>query len=421
MINITRTPFRLLNLLIALLLAVIPLAAVVAAPGSTPTRTISDLYQLEKLTNTELSGFLPNVTTSLQYEDNVRRAPEPFAQNDTRLALRPDLPLLWNFGTHKAGLSYEGEYAQYAQESELNYNDHAINSVALFDHSSRLKTALEFGHNRGHNIPDDNNVAANLTSALDRWKENHAAALVGYGSRASQGQLVSKVSYQERNYLNNSQLFLDAEKSGLSSIFYYRLAPKTRIPFEISVDHYDYKKIDDPTFSLNNNEYKYLTGISWEATAKSTGIFQVGLLDKRYDNPLFDSTSVLMFRLDSILKPNSYTAIKFGALRDTQESLQALSKAYIQNHLRAEVSHKATPLTTLLLGTLYTAAETDDAQPIREKRYHLRLEVRYSLATWLEVAAAYRHAVRNSDIDSLDYKTNLFMVSAETKLGVSPP
>lgn len=360
------------------------------------------------------SGFQPRIDAQLQYEDNVRRTPEQNKQSDSILVLKPNLPLRWDYGKHKLDLTYKGEYAQYFDDKTLDYNDHKLSSRLLLDHSLRLNSEFELGYIREHDIPDDNNVVANPTAEPNKWKEGYAKASLSYGKPSSQGQIITKLERKQRSYTNNNQQFLDNDRTELSGAFYYRIAPATRIPIELSITNYDYTNTG-PATDPSSNAYKIMTGVTWEATAKSTGIFQLGLLDKKYDNSLFKDTSILMFRLDGVWKPNTYTKLVFGAIRDTQESLQAFSKAYIQNHIHTEITHMMTPRTALLLGVLYTNAKTDDFTAIKDNRFKFRLEAKYSLLRWLTIGAGYKYTERDSDLNNLDFKTNIFMLEARAQ------
>lgn len=363
---------------------------------------------------TDSSGFQPRITTQLQYEDNVRRAPEQSEQSDSILIVKPILPLLWDFGKHKLDLTYKGEYGQYYDQDILNYNDHQLSSRLLLDHNNRFNTEYELGQIRDHFTPDDNNVVANLTTTSNRWQENYAKAKLSYGSASSQGQITTKLDYKQRSYINNNQQFLDVDITGLTNTFYYRVAPHTRIPTELSISNQDYQNTT-PANDPSSHEYRLLTGVTWDASAKSTAIFQLGLLERSYDNNLYKDTSILMLRLDGAWKPNTYTNITFGAIRDTQESLQANSKAYIQNHIHTEMTHMATARTAFIVGALYTKAKTDDVSAIRDDRINLRLQTKYSLLHWLKIGAGYTYTARNSDLNSLDFKSNVIMFDAQAQ------
>ncbi|VAW85184.1 hypothetical protein MNBD_GAMMA17-1780 [hydrothermal vent metagenome] len=360
------------------------------------------------------SGFQPEIDIQLQYEDNVRRTPEQNKQSDSILVVTPKLPLLWDFGNHKLDLAYNGDYAQYSDQEALNYNDHYLNSNLLLDHSSRLNTEYELGYIREHDIPDDNNVIANLTAEPNQWKENYAKVSLSYGNSSSQGQIITRFEHKKRSYKNNNLRFLDANRTGLSGTFYYRIAPNTRIPFKLGITRYGYQNTI-PATDPSSNEYSYLTGLTWDATAQSTGTLQLGLLEKKYDNSQFEDTSIFIIRLDNVWKPNTYTKVVFGAIRDTQESLQAFSRAYIQNRLHTEVSHMVTPRTALLLGIRYTIAKTDDLAAINDDRVNIRLEAKHSLRRWLNIGAAYKYVERDSNLNSLDFKTNIFMLNIQAQ------
>ncbi len=350
------------------------------------------------------SGFQPEIEIQQRYEDNVRRAPEQNKQNDSILILKPDFPLLWDFGKHTLNLTYKGEYAQYSDQKTLNYSSHYLSSHLLLDHNHRLNTEYKFGYIRERDIPGDNNVLANLTAEPNQWKEKYAKTRLLFGKNTSQGQIITRLEYRQRRYTNNNQQFLDRNKASLSSSFYYRIAPNTRIPFEISITDYDYQTATN----LSNNEYRYLTGITWDVTAKSTGIFQFGLLEKKYDNPLFKDTSIVIVQLDGEWKPNTYTKIMFGTLRNSQESSQVFLPAYIKKQLYSEITHMITPRTRLFLDARYTAAKANNSAAISNDWVNIRIEAEHNLLRWLYASIGYNFVERNSGQDDFNFKTNIF-------------
>ncbi len=360
------------------------------------------------------SGFQPRISAQLQYEDNVRRTPDQNKQSDSVLIIKPKLPLLWDFGKHKLNLAYNGEYGQYFDQQILNYNDHKLSGHLLLDHNTRLNSEYELGYVREHDIPDDNNVVANLTAAPNQWKENYAKTKLTYGTPASTGQLMTNLIYKQRSYTNNSLQALDANRLSLTGTFYYRIAPKTRLPFEVSLTNYDYQNTSR-AFDPSSKEYKYLTGVTWDASAKSTGIFQLGLLKKNYDNNLYEDTSIVIIRLDTVWEPNTYTKIVMGATRDTRESFQINTKPYVQNHIQTKITHRVTPRTTLLFGARYTAAKTDGLAALKDNIVKVRLEVKHSLLLWLNASAGYKYVERDSNQNRLDFKSNIVMLKIEAQ------
>ncbi len=362
------------------------------------------------------TGFQPQLATQLQYEDNVRRAPAQNEQSDLLLLIKPTLPLLWGFGKHSLDLTYKGAYGQYQDQNILNYNDHRLTTKLLLDHSIRLNSEYEMGQIRDHNTPDDNNVTANLTTTTNRWRENYAKITLSYGNPSSRGQLITKLNHKQLRYTNNNQQFLDLNSTTITGMFYYRVAPKTRIPFELSTTNIDYQNTN-PTVDPSSNEQNLLTGITWDISTISTALFQIGALNRNYNNSLYKDTSILMLRLDGTWKPNSYTNITIGAIRDIQESLQANSKAYIQNHIHTEITHMTTPRMAFIVGAFYTSAKTDDLNVISENRLNLRLQTQYSLLPWLHLSATYNHTARDSDLNIFDFTSNAIMFGAQAQFG----
>ncbi|MCP4410888.1 MAG: outer membrane beta-barrel protein [Gammaproteobacteria bacterium] len=362
------------------------------------------------------SGFHTNVEIQLLYDDNVRAVIDELKESDEIFVVNPDLAWIWLYGKHRFDLGYRGNYGFYFDDSILNYDDHRLTAHALLDHTYRLNTELQFGYVRDHDPPGQTNALPNLVSEFDKWRDWNVLGKLYYGRDDSKGQIVAQLDYSVRQYINNNQEFRDYDKLVTTGTFFYRITPDTRLLFEASLADSDFQNKSSIGASQSNKEFRSLTGVTWDITAITTGIFKIGYLDKQHDSSTFSDLSGLTFRLDGIWKPNTYTKISFGAVRDTQDSAQQFSGAFVKNTVRAEVRHAITPRIALVGGLRYGRDEFDDILGREDTRWDARGGVRHSLLRWLEIGVEYRYLERESTVDIFDFKSNIFMITAGTKL-----
>ncbi|MBA1332098.1 hypothetical protein QQ73_13570, partial [Candidatus Endoriftia persephone str. Guaymas] len=202
---------------------------------------------------------------------------------------------------------------------------------------------------------------------------------------------------------------------GAVGTFYYRVAPKTRMLFEIDLTDYNYQNNDASSNNQSSQQYQYLAGVTWEATAKTTGIFKIGYRNKNYDNKNLADLSGLAIWLDGAWKPNTYTKITFGASQDTQESAQSSSSGYVRRYLKTGLSHAITPRTKITAKLKYGNDEFNDNSNRKDDRLNASLSVEHSLLRWLDVSIAYRHEKRDSSLDIYDFSANIFMLTVSTR------
>ncbi len=364
----------------------------------------------------ENPGFNWNLGAGLFYDDNVYRTLDRFEESDTIFVIEPELSWKTQRGKHLFDLSYEGEYAFYSDVTDLNYDDHDLKAHALLDHSYRLNTEYTLGYRRDHDRPGQTDALSIPIGEVDKWRDAYGDFKISYGRSDSKGQIVGQLNYHQRRYTNNNQEFRDYNLVNLIGTFYYRVAPKTRLLFEFDFSDYDFQKYDLLGTNQSNREYRYLTGVTWEATAKTTGIFKIGYRDKNYDYDNFGDLTGLALWLDGIWQPNTYTKVTFRASQDTQNSAQRFSNGYIRRYLRGGIEHGITPRTLLTARAQYGNDTFEGPFNREDDRWYVRLGATHSLRRWLDVSVEYRYEKRDSTLDIYDFDANVFMISANTRL-----
>jgi hypothetical protein len=361
------------------------------------------------------SGFYPNIEVQLLYDDNVRAVVNELKKSDKVFLVNPDLAWILLFGKHRLDFKYKGNYGFYFDDSTLNYDDHRLTARGLLDHSYRVNTEFRAGYVRGHDRPGKTNALPSLLDELDKWRSWNLLGKLYYGRTDSKGQIVVQLDYSTRLYTNNSQEFRNNDKLTPIGTFFYRIAPDTRLLLEASLADFHFPNKNSIGASQSNKELKSLTGVTWDITAITTGTFKIGYLEKRYDNNAFNDISALTFRLNGNWSPNTYTRIAFGAVRDTRDSARQVSGAFIKNSVRAEIRHAITPRTALIGGIKYGIDEFNNALDREDIRWDTKIGVKHDLLYWLEIGAEYRYRERNSTENVFDFRSNIFMVMANTK------
>jgi len=363
----------------------------------------------------EKPGFHWNLGMEYHHEDNVYRTLDPLAESDNIFILKPELAWLGLRGKHRFGLRYKGEYAWYSSVTDLNYDDHDVVALVRLEHNYRLATELTLGYLKTHDVPGQTDAISLPLFEVNKWWDGYGRVRISYGRDDSKGQLVGELAYHERRYTNNWQEYRDYDLTQFTGIFYYRIAPKTRLLFEADLLDYDYRNRDFFGLKQTNFMYRLLAGITWEATAKTSGTFKIGYRDTDYDNPRMADLNGLALSLDGTWKPNTYTRVTFGASQDTQQSAQQLSNGYVRRYLRVGIDHGITARTILSAETLYGNDTFEGPLEREDDRWYLRLGITHSLRRWLDLSIEYRYEERDSNIALYDYDTNIFLVEASTR------
>lgn len=362
------------------------------------------------------AGFTPNLEIQLMHDDNVRATTDDLKESDQTLAINPTLAWQWLVSKHQFDLGYEGGYGFYRDDTELNYNDHSLTAYALLDHSYRLNSEFELGYVLSHDNPGDTDAGSLLTSESDTWTNKNALTRITYGRNDSHGQIVLEVDYDLREHTNNDQEFRDYAKWGSTGTFYYRIAPNTRLLFEAGLADYAYPNQDSTGADQSNKSYQTLTGVTWTATAKTSGEFKIGYRNTRYDDEKFNDNSGLALSLDGDWSPNTYTIVNFGAVQENRQSAQESTGGFVYKELHASIQHGITPRTTLLADISYGQATFEDTSDRDYTSSNSSFGVTHDLLRWLDIGAEYSYENQSSDSNLNNFTRNLFMLYATTKL-----
>ena len=358
----------------------------------------------------ERSGLLLNAGLTAEYTDNVLNNIDE--TSDTAIVFSPDIKYLSLIGKHKFALSYKGSFANYTKDSDLSYNEHIIALGARLDHSNKIDTEFKIGFDKKIEEPGSTNSSTLSLTNFNKYENKSALARLYFGKKTSIGQIVLEYKYNEREYTNNQQNYRDFEQDQFIATFFYRLAPKTRLLFQASTADYSYddqQLFNGIIFNQSSTQNLYLTGVEWEATAKTTGIFKIGYQDKDYDDPRFNDISGLSYNLDMIWKPNTYTKIKLGATRQTTESAQLDVGGFVSTSYSIDLSHDIFVRTALT--AKYIVDNDDIVSSINfsdrtDKRNKIQFGIKHNLRKWLDVSLNYKYQEKSSNLDIFNYDSN---------------
>ncbi len=359
-------------------------------------------------------GVLLNVETQLLYDDNVYRSARK-ESSDSIFVIKPVINWSAVHDVHQFDINYIGDYGRYFDENNLDYTGHEFIAHAKLDHSSRLKTDYTLGYHKGFDDPGSTDANFLPDEKPDKWENSQLKAAIKYGGSDSYGQLVGQVKYREIQYKNNEQDYRDYNELQGISIFYYRVAPRTRLLFELNYADSDYQEKDVFGSSQSNHEYKYLTGVTWEATAKTTGVFKIGYRNKNYENKQFSDLTGLALWLEGSWEPTTQTTVTFGASRDTEDSARQSVGGSTKTEINSRVEHSMTQRTWLTGSFRLSNEDFEGMQSRDDDRQNFALGVKYNLLRWLDIGAEYQFEDRDSDHDAFDFTSNVFMLTVRTQ------
>jgi hypothetical protein len=359
----------------------------------------------------ERQGLLLNATITAEHDDNVLRKIVPVS--DSSLQISPELTYLTHMGKHIFALDYQGNYSAFKKDTKLNYNNHNIALLAKLDHSLKISSTLKLSYQDEIEEPGTNNSITSLFTEFNQTKNKKAAANIYYGTKKSIGQLSLNLQHTKQRYTNNLQDYRDLNRNKATGTFFYRIAQKTRLLFQVSLRDYDY--INKSKYqNQSSQETFYLAGVEWDITAKTSGTFKLGYQGKDFDENLYQNIDALSYLLDMTWKPNTYSKVKIAASRKTQESSQILTGAFITNDLAINAEHEITTRTKLKAAYSFANNDIISLRDRTDKNHNITFGIDHSLLTWLSISLDYNFIQRKSDNAIYEHKANVIALSLTT-------
>ncbi|WP_342806503.1 outer membrane beta-barrel protein [Alteromonas sp. M12] len=354
-------------------------------------------------------GFSAVIGASLGQDDNIFRSSEELS--DQFLQLAPALKLTELYESVQLDAQYKGNYRQYNDLSDLSYAEHEASLKGQYKHTSKFTSELTLGYSNKIEEPGTTNAE---TSVLDEFTEVSSSSLKTsgtYGTRKSIGQIRIAYDIDKRRYDNNEQFFRDYDVNRITGTFYYRLAPKTRLLLEASIDDLSY--INTETFDVSASQNRFLMGAEWTATAQTTGIFKVGYQDIDYDNEFYDDISGLAYYLDMVWKPNTYSTITLGADRSTRESAVQGLPSFVSETYSIGLEHNFSAKSEISFSYLYREDDLGSTFSRKDTISAIETKYTYALKRSLEIYIDYSHRKRSSELALYDYDSNIYMLGID--------
>jgi hypothetical protein len=353
----------------------------------------------------ENQGFTVNTQLSLLRDSNVGNSTNESADNLFKFA--PYISFSNIIGKHRFSATYAGTFTKYSELSQFDYDNHLATIGIVFDHSTKLSTAFTVSYEDAIEEPGATNGLLAGANGFYQFSVSQMSAAVFYGTRASIGQFIVELDYNNVDFANTNQRFRNTATTNVTGSYFYRIAPNTRLLVELVNANFDYsdaESIDDQSRLQNT----YSTGIEWTSSAQTTSIFKLGYQTRDFDNPAFSNTKDLAYSLDIIWQPKTYTQVTFRATRAGAESAIQGTVDTIRNTYSIDLQHELSSL--LVLGSLIEYTE-DDISIRTDTNTNFQLGLTYSVKHWLDISLSYVVENRQSDDSLFDYDSELIQLS----------
>ena len=245
-----------------------------------------------------------------------------------------------------------------------------------------------------------------ISTGPDKYDNTGANALLAYGANGAAGRVELEAGTIKRHYTNNrATTFLsDRSNDTAAARFFVRVAPKTSLVFEARQDKFDY---ESPISLFDSKEKRFLAGVTWDATALTSGTVKVGRIRKNFDSPALKSYSGTGWEANVRWSPLTYSTFDFFTSKGFLEAT-GLGNFILDKRYGAAWNHAWSSRVTS--GVNYTRSDdVYDGFNRNDKIDSLGFKINYKLTRWLTLGGEVAHTKRASNITAFEYKKNVYM------------
>jgi hypothetical protein len=353
--------------------------------------------------------FTPFVGLAAGHDDNLFLS----SVNEKSSALyivSPGFKLDARDGNKVLQLDYQAQIGRYTQSEDDDYVDNVARAQGDFAISQRQFVRLGLDYIRSHDPrgSTDRGIAA----SPDKYRLISPGAMYVLGAPGAEGRIETYYSNGHKTYLNNRAFTAASDRNTeeFGGAFYWRVMPRTYVLAEIRNTDLRYRQPGSP---FSGDERRIYGGVSWEATAATTGTFKVGQLRKRFDSGLPEFSGSSWEALIS-WAPRTYSRFDFYTSKGANEST-GLGNFILTETAGVLWTHSWSSVLSTGVNLRYAKDEYQGFDRT-DKTKSLGLKVGYKFRRWLTLGAEYQYTQRDSNTNFFEYDRNLYLLTATGSL-----
>ncbi len=356
-------------------------------------------------------GLYPALTLGYGYDDNIFRT-EKNQLDDFIYQATPSITLFSLFGKHRFEANYFVDIYRFQKKTSADYEDQFLDGKLDLSLTRKLKAELEAAYANSHELRGASGTRIEQAREPDAWWADRYSAKVKYGRRKMKYQLALTGELYRRKYTNNFQESRSRDRSRIIGQFFWNNTAKTQTFFEAQYTNYDYYDQTAP-INLTSVDQRYLVGVIWDATAKSTGEFKVGYLSKNMADPSLPDFGGWSAWSEFTYLPQKQTTLTFNLARGTKESSFRFASYYDSYEAGVSLNHDLTRRLTFDAELRYQndIYEMIDNSDRTDTYTNGGAGLNYEVLRWLDVGLEYVYRSRDSTYPGIDYESNAIMIS----------
>jgi len=302
----------------------------------------------------------------------------------------------------------DGTMGNYFDSSDDNYRDLLVSGAADFVLGPRAGLRLGLTYDKGHD--PRGSTDRGFAGSPDVYRDTGYDVLYAYGANEARGRIEVAFGSSEKRYQNNSETtaFSNRNTDNFRGTAFIRVAPKTSLLAEYRRSRSDYLAA---TSQLDSTESRALLGVTWEATAATSGTIKAGRLQKSFKSGALSSFSGSSWEGGIEWKPLTYSKVDFFSNKSISES-SGQGDFILTKTSGAAWTHDWNSRISTVVGYNYKQDDYQGAGATRKDETDtFSLGVKYKLGRSLTLGADYSRTDRDSNQSAFVYKRDQIMVT----------
>ena len=250
----------------------------------------------------------------------------------------------------------------------------------------------------------------------DKWRRWGYGGAWDYGAVGARGRLTLRAGGTDLTYTNNREgpesgsdgtRALDRNSNYVGGTFFWRVAPKTSLLLDYLYADINYK-LDD---SSDSTEQSWMLGVTWDATARTSGSIRYGNGKKDFADPTKNSYDGPVWTGMVSWRPLTYSVFTLTGSRSTREPDGGGDYILRQDLTLSWIHDWATRFGTVV----DVGAGTDDYRPTGRKDdlFYWGVGANYTFNQHFRFGASVTSYDRNSEVTEFNYQQMTYLLTLE--------
>jgi len=361
----------------------------------------------------------PTLDTKLSYVDNLLRSDND-EKNTGISTLKPRVQAWLQNGLNTYSFTYELANYIYFDSSDDDFTDNTFNLDIHHEFNAKNMVNVFGEYYIGHE-ERGTGLSEGVAQLIDEPVELDRTVFGGnytYGGKASKGRIKLGAKATEHEYQNFNRFtkYRSRDHYDYDGTFFWKVAPKTDALVEVRYTDTEYDKTNPAVFggSYDSEEYNYLVGVAWEATAKTSGSIKVGAYDRTYDSNARSDDDGFSWEVDVTYEPRTYARFNLESRRYSEET-NGLGDAIDANETTLSWDHDWNSRSSTNMSFIY-GNEDYSSSNREDDLYRVKATYNYAFRRWVDFGVGYRYEDRDSDLNFYDYNRNEVFLEAKLSM-----